>query len=77
MIFLFQAGYKPFVIANVPYVVECSPFSLHSKTAMIFQFCGYTASFFFSTGYVWLITMDNVGWRYLYIILRSQNHSGP
>jgi MFS family permease len=65
MIFLFQVGYQPFAIATVPYVVECSLFSLRSKTAMIFQFCGYTASFF--TGYVNPIAMDNIGWRY-YIV---------
>ncbi|RAO72398.1 uncharacterized protein BHQ10_008410 [Talaromyces amestolkiae] len=65
MIFLFQVGYQPFAIATVPYVVECSLFSLRSKTAMIFQFCGYTASFF--TGYVNPIAMDSIGWRY-YIV---------
>ncbi|KAJ5150347.1 general substrate transporter [Penicillium canariense] len=65
MIFLFQVGYQPFAIATVPYVVECSLFSLRSKTAMIFQFCGYTASFF--TGYVNPIAIDSIGWRY-YIV---------
>lgn len=65
MIFLFQVGYQPFAIATVPYVVECSLFSLRSKTAMIFQFCGYSASFF--TGYVNPIAMDSIGWRY-YIV---------
>lgn len=65
MIFLFQVGYQPFAIATVPYVVECSLFSLRSKTAMIFQFCGYTASFF--TCYVNPIAMDSIGWRY-YIV---------
>lgn len=65
MIFLFQVGYQPFIITTVPYVVECSLFSLRSKTAMIYQFCGYTASFF--TGYVNPIAMENIGWRY-YIV---------
>ncbi|CAL5874067.1 uncharacterized protein PFLUO_LOCUS8354 [Penicillium psychrofluorescens] len=65
MIFLFQVGYQPFAIATVPYVVECSLFSLRSKTAMIFQFCGYTASFF--TSYVNPVAMDSIGWRY-YIV---------
>lgn len=62
MIFLFQVGYQAFAVASVPYVVECSLFSLRSKTAMIYQFCGYTASFF--TGYVNPVAMDNIGWRY-------------
>lgn len=62
MIFLFQVGYQPFAISTVPYVVECSLFSLRSKTAMIFQFCGYAASFF--TGYINPIAMDSIGWRY-------------
>ncbi|KAL2826950.1 general substrate transporter [Aspergillus pseudoustus] len=65
MIFLFQVGYQPFAVATVPYVVECSLFSLRSKTAMIFQFCGYSASFF--TGYVNPVAMDSIGWRY-YIV---------
>lgn len=65
MIFLFQVGYQPFAVATVPYVVECSLFSLRSKTAMIFQFCGYSASFF--TGYVNPVAIDSIGWRY-YIV---------
>lgn len=65
MIFLFQVGYQPFAISTVPYVVECSLYSLRAKTAMIFQFCGYTASFF--TGYVNPVAMDSIGWRY-YIV---------
>lgn len=65
MIFLFQVGYQPFAVSTVPYVVECSLFSLRSKTAMIFQFCGYTASFF--TGYVNPIAIDSIGWKY-YIV---------
>lgn len=32
---------------------------------MIFQFCGYTASFF--TGYVNPIALDKIGWKY-YIV---------
>ncbi|RBR11944.1 hypothetical protein FVER53590_14142 [Fusarium verticillioides] len=62
MIFLFQVGYQPFAISTVPYVVECSLYSLRSKTAMIFQFCGYSASFF--TGYVNPVALDRVRWRY-------------
>ncbi|KAI3584087.1 general substrate transporter [Fusarium oxysporum f. sp. albedinis] len=62
MIFLFQVGYQPFAISTVPYVVECSLYSLRSKTAMIFQFCGYSASFF--TGYVNPVALDRIGWRY-------------
>ncbi|KAL2208325.1 general substrate transporter [Sarocladium strictum] len=65
MIFLFQVGYQPFAISTVPYVVECSLYSLRSKTAMIFQFCGYSASFF--TGYVNPVAIDSIGWRY-YIV---------
>ncbi|KAG9499391.1 hypothetical protein J7337_007847 [Fusarium musae] len=61
-IFLFQVGYRPFAISTVPYVVECSLYSLRSKTAMIFQFCGYSASFF--TGYVNPVALDRVRWRY-------------
>ncbi|KAK2669866.1 Major facilitator, sugar transporter-like [Fusarium oxysporum f. sp. vasinfectum] len=62
MIFLFQVVYQPFAISTVPYVVECSLYSLRSKTAMIFQFCGYSASFF--TGYVNPVTLDRIDWRY-------------
>ncbi|KAF5593418.1 hexose transporter [Fusarium subglutinans] len=62
MIFLFQVGYQPFAISTVPYVVECSLYSLRSKTAMIFQFCGYSPSFF--TGYVNPVALDRIGWRY-------------
>lgn len=65
MVFLFQVGYQPFAISTVPYVIECSLYSLRSKTAMIFQFCGYSASFF--TGYVNPVAMDRIGWRY-YIV---------
>jgi MFS family permease len=62
MIFLFQVGYQPFAISTVPYVVECSLYSLRSKAAMVFQFCGYSASFF--TGYVNPVALDRIGWRY-------------
>lgn len=62
MIFLFQVGYQPAAIASIPYVIEISLFSLRSKTAMIFQFCGYTASLY--NGFVNPIAMNNIGWRY-------------
>ncbi|WPG99114.1 general substrate transporter [Acrodontium crateriforme] len=62
MIFLFQLGYQPLAISSVPYVVEISTFSLRSKTAMLFQFCGYTASLY--NGFVNPIALENVGWRY-------------
>ncbi|CAK7205120.1 hypothetical protein SEUCBS139899_007885 [Sporothrix eucalyptigena] len=62
MIFLFQVGYQPLAIASVPYVIETSLFSLRSKTAMIFQFCGYSASLY--NGYVNPIALENIGWRY-------------
>ncbi|CAK7212197.1 hypothetical protein SCUCBS95973_001362 [Sporothrix curviconia] len=62
MIFLFQVGYQPLATASVPYVVETSLFSLRAKTAMLFQFCGYSASLY--NGYVNPIALANIGWRY-------------
>lgn len=62
MFFLFQVGYQPLATASVPCVVEISLFLLRSKTAMLFQFCGYTASLY--NGFVNPIAMDNIGWRY-------------
>ncbi|KAL1895650.1 hypothetical protein Sste5346_005120 [Sporothrix stenoceras] len=62
MVFLFQVGYQQLAVASVPYVVETSLFSLRAKTAMIFQFCGYSASLY--NGYVNPIALENIGWRY-------------
>lgn len=62
MVFLFQVGYQPTAIASIPYIIEMSLFLLRSKTAMIFQLCGYTASLY--NGFVNPIAMDNIGWRY-------------
>ncbi|CAK7214804.1 hypothetical protein SEUCBS140593_002314 [Sporothrix eucalyptigena] len=62
MVFLFQVGYQQLAVVSVPYVVETSLFSLRAKTAMLFQFCGYTASLY--NGYVNPIALENIGWRY-------------
>ena len=62
MLFLFQAGYQPVAVASIPYVIEISLFSLRSKTAMIFQGCGYTAQVY--NGFVNPIAMETITWRY-------------
>lgn len=62
MLFLFQVGYQPVGVASIPYVMEVSLYSLRSKTAMIFQGCGYTASVY--NGFVNPIAMETITWRY-------------
>ncbi|OAA67802.1 General substrate transporter [Akanthomyces lecanii RCEF 1005] len=62
MIFLFHVGYQPLGAAAIVYVIESAPFSLRAKTAMIFQFCAYTASVF--NNFVNPIAMDAIQWRY-------------
>ncbi|KXL47213.1 hypothetical protein M433DRAFT_164874 [Acidomyces richmondensis BFW] len=62
MIFVFQVGYQPVGAASVLYVTESALFSLRSKTAMIFQACGYTASVF--NNFANPIAMNSITWRY-------------
>lgn len=65
MIFLLNVGYQPVGTASVLYVIESSLFSLRSKTAMIFQACGYTASVF--NNFANPVAMEAITWRY-YIV---------